>query len=267
MEFPGGELALDEPSLGGLTFDEALVRWGRVPKKRDLNHIFYWDHPGDPDEHDQKLIDQFLLLNIMDDEYLLKHLSDKLRYQLLRKGLLERWVDNEIRVSGFPLHSQEDRRVWISSALINELRYSLGTDPVRNYEAKRDDHARGARSYAQVRFYLASMVGTAAAAPSAGTAVAGGPEPTSCDIDEAAAAEPDPQQERGRPRSQDAIAAAAEALYTEREADPPNVLEAERLIRKKLLGATRALIRNVLNRPEFKRLRRSAGKPGKNLPR
>jgi hypothetical protein len=164
MEFPDGELAPGEPSLGGLTFDAALVRWGRAPRRERLESVFFFEGPGSLNEHDKKLIDQFLSKNIV-DAYLLKNLSDKPRNQLLREGLLERWVGNEIRVSGFPLHGQEDRRVWISSALIDELRYRLGRDTVRNFEAENDgDHARGARSYANVRFYLTSMVGTTGAA-------------------------------------------------------------------------------------------------------
>lgn len=162
MEIPAVELALDEPSFGGLTFDEALVRWGRVCDKERLESVLFFSGPECFNDN-EKLIEQFLSGNV-DDVYLLEHLPDKPKRQILREGLLERWVDHEIIVSGFPLHSQGDRRVWISSALINELRYSLTNDPVSNHEARHGDyHARGARSYAQVRYYLASMVGTAAA--------------------------------------------------------------------------------------------------------
>ena len=256
MEFPAGELALDEPSFGGLTFNEALMRWGRMPKERDLDHIFYWDHPGDLNNNDEKLIDKFISQNI-DNAYLLKNLSDKPRYQLLRRGVFERWLDKEIIVFGFPLHSQDDRRVCISPSLINELRHSLRDDPVSNFEARHGDHhARGARSYAQVRFYLDASLPNRSAAPTAGA------EPGAS----GAAARPSPAAPDRRSRTMDAIEEAARMLYAERKADPPNMVEAERLIRERLPGATRDRIREVLNKPEFKALRRPAGKLSQNLP-
>jgi hypothetical protein len=57
----------------------------------------------------------------------------------------------------------------------------------------------------------------------------------------------------------DQILSAARNIYRERENDPPNMDEAEKLIRQRLGGGKRDEIRKILKQEEFVRLRRSPG--------
>jgi hypothetical protein len=59
--------------------------------------------------------------------------------------------------------------------------------------------------------------------------------------------------------SAERICAAARELYHEHRADPPNINEAERLIRQTVKGSSRANIRRVLRQPEFATQRRPPG--------
>jgi hypothetical protein len=61
------------------------------------------------------------------------------------------------------------------------------------------------------------------------------------------------------PASLKAIEKEARKLYEERCDNPPNMAEAEVILRERVRGATRNLIRSVLRRPEFAKLRRSRG--------
>jgi hypothetical protein len=67
------------------------------------------------------------------------------------------------------------------------------------------------------------------------------------------------------PPSQAKIREVARTLYRERASNPPNKPFAEQLIRAKLPGADRDLIRAILEDPEFKR--RKPGRPPKSLPK
>jgi hypothetical protein len=70
---------------------------------------------------------------------------------------------------------------------------------------------------------------------------------------------------RPRPASKAAIRQAARQLYESAAGPPPNVTLAEQLLRSKLPGARRQLVRPVLAEPEFADQRRKAGKqPKKN---
>lgn len=59
--------------------------------------------------------------------------------------------------------------------------------------------------------------------------------------------------------TEDQIREAARVLYNEPADDPPNIVRAESLIRKRLPGASRERIRPVLAAPEFSNLRRGSG--------
>jgi hypothetical protein len=67
---------------------------------------------------------------------------------------------------------------------------------------------------------------------------------------------------RRRFHSERELLTAIRALYAEpeRKSDPPNIVEAEQLIRDKT-GATRGKIRPLLGRREFVALRKPPGKP------
>ena len=60
-----------------------------------------------------------------------------------------------------------------------------------------------------------------------------------------------------------AIREVARQLYESMAGSPPNVTEAEQLIRSKLAGARRKLVRPILAEPEFVNRRRKAGRPAK----
>jgi hypothetical protein len=65
-------------------------------------------------------------------------------------------------------------------------------------------------------------------------------------------------QHQSRP-SQAQIRQLLRQLYQEAAENPPNILDAENLVRGKLPGAVRSLIRPILHEPEFANLRRGAG--------
>jgi hypothetical protein len=69
---------------------------------------------------------------------------------------------------------------------------------------------------------------------------------------------------RRRSVDPDEIWSAAKELYREREHDPPNMDDAERLIRQKLRGGKRDDIRQILRKKEFADVRRNPGKQPKS---
>ena len=73
-----------------------------------------------------------------------------------------------------------------------------------------------------------------------------------------------PQKLPRRSVDDDEICSAARVIYRERENDPPNIPEAEPLIRQKLPGAKRNNIRLILSEDEFADVRRKPGNQPKN---
>jgi hypothetical protein len=67
------------------------------------------------------------------------------------------------------------------------------------------------------------------------------------------------RNKRVPPASLKAIEKEARKLHEERSDNPPNMAEAEVILRERVRGATRNLIRSVLRRPEFVKLRRPRG--------
>jgi len=65
------------------------------------------------------------------------------------------------------------------------------------------------------------------------------------------------------PASKQAIRDKARELYATMRENPPNIAQAEVLIRKSVPGSTRSRIREVLNEKEFSDQRRRTGKRGK----
>ena len=72
-----------------------------------------------------------------------------------------------------------------------------------------------------------------------------------------------PPTRRPLPPSVKAITEVARGVYRDNPLSPPNVVVAEKLIRKQLPRATRSLIMSVLKLPEFEKQRRRPGKQPK----
>ncbi len=166
--------------------------------------------------------------------------EEETRQAALAEGL----VVGKFRCAGFPFHTPgANRRVWVPAAVYARLIFKADEAFDQRWA---DSDGTAGLCFLQFRAYPTELFDPMEPGPVAPV--------------------PAPNHPLGAPaqkqrRRQSEIEKAAEAVYAERADDPPNLIEAEKLIRERLPGATRDQIRPILRQPQFEELRRPAGKP------